>query len=509
MSDNTRIAKNTLFLYFRMFLIMGVSLYTSRVVLSALGVEDYGLYNVVGGIVAMFSFLNGSLSGATSRFITFELGRKDYVKLNKIFNVALVVHVLIAFIIFFLAETVGLWFFYEKMIIPENRLNAAFWVYQISILTTFFSLSQVPYTAIIIAHEDMKIYAYVGIVEVILKLLIVYLLVVSPFDKLVFYAILLCVIQIGIILYYRYYCVKQYPESRIKLCREKDLYKNVFSFAGSDLIGNISVMAQGQGLNLLLNVFFGPAVNAARAIAYQIQGAVTQFSNNFMTAVRPQIIKSYAQGDIDGMWKLVMQSSCFSFYLMWMICLPIWLETDTILTLWLGKYPEHTASFLNLIIILCLIQTVKTPRVTIFHAMAKVFWSNITVGVVLCMAFPLAYLFLKIGWEPESVFWASNITMILSEFVSVVVLRHFLEFSAIKYFLQVHGRCILVTIVSSIIPYLLFDKYIDAGLLRLMCTCVITTISVGITSLYLGMNASMRLKIYTIVKDKILHKNGK
>ena len=509
MSDNTRIAKNTIFLYFRMFLIMGVSLYTSRVVLSALGVEDYGLYNVVGGIVAMFSFLNGSLSGATSRFITFELGRKDYVKLNKIFNVALVVHIFIAFIIILLAETIGLWFFYEKMIISEDRLNAAFWVYQISILTTFFSLTQVPYTATIIAHEDMKIYAYVGIVEVILKLLIVYLLAVSPFDKLVFYAILLCVIQIGIILYYRYYCIKQYPESRIKLCREKELYKNIFSFAGSDMIGGISVMAQGQGLNLLLNVFFGPAVNAARAIAYQIQGAVTQFSNNFMTAVRPQIIKSYAQGDIDNMWKLVIQSSCFSFYLMWMICLPICLETDTILTLWLGKYPEHTVSFLNLIFILCLIQTVKTPRVTIFHAMAKVFWSNITVGVVLCMAFPLAYLFLKIGWEPESVFWASNITMILSEFVSVVVLRHFLKFSAIKYFLQVHGRCILVTIVSSIIPYLLFDKYLDAGLLRLMCTCVITTISVGITSLYLGMNASMRLKIYTIVKDKILHKNGK
>lgn len=486
-----------------MFLIMGVSLYTSRVVLATLGVVDYGLYNVVGGIVTMFSFLNGSLGAATSRYITFELGKKNYERLNKIFNVALLTHIFIGIIIVLLAETIGLWFFYEKMIVPEERLNAAFWVYQISIFSTLISLTQVPYNATIIAHENMKVYAYVGIVEVILKLVVVYLLVISPFDKLIFYAGLLFFINIGIILFYRIFCIRRYQESRIKVCKEKELYKDMFKFASSDLIGNISVLAQGQGLNLLLNIFFGPVVNAARAVAYQVQGAVTQFSNNFMTAVRPQIIKSYAEGNLKDMWQLVIQSSNFSYYLMWLICLPVILETDTILTLWLGEYPDHAVSFMILVLMLCLIQTIKTPRVTIFHAMAKVFLLNITAGVVLFLALPLAYLFLKFGGTPESVFWAANISMIASEFVSVAVLRYFLHFSVSNYFLQVHGRCLLVTIISFIIPYLFFDKIMEACFIRLIVTCMMTTLSVGITSLYLGMTKDMRSKLFNIVSSKL------
>lgn len=490
-----------------MFLIMGVSLYISRVVLETLGVDDFGIYNVVGGIVTMFSFINGSLGSATSRYITFELGKKDYSKLNQIFNVAFVVHVFIAVVIVILAETVGLWFFYEKMVIPDDRLSAAFWVYQISILTSFFSMTQVPYNAVIIARENMKVYAYVGIFEVLAKLLIVYMIKFSPIDTLIYYAMLLCVLQISILLYYRYFCSSRYQESHLKICKDKTLYKSIFTYAGSDMIGSVSVMAQGQGLNMLLNVYFGTAVNAARAIAYQVQGAVTQFSNNFMTAVRPQIIKSYAQGDMDDMWRLVVQSSCFSFYLMFLICLPIMLETDTILSLWLGEYPGHSVSFLKLVLVLCLIQTVKTPRVTIFHAMAKVFWSNITVGIVLCMVFPLAYLFLRLGYSPESVFWAANITMVLSEFVSVFVLRHFIDFSICNYFLQVHGRCILVTIVASIVPYLVFDKFMEPGLIRLAMTCMISFVSVGLVSLFLGMDAQLRHKLMEMVYSKIRTKH--
>ena len=486
-----------------MFLIMGVSLYTSRIILKTLGVEDFGLYNIVGGIVTMFSFLGGSLSGATSRFITFELGKKDYVQLRKVFNVALVVHVLIALFIVLIAETFGLWLFYEKMVIPEPRLNAALWVYQISVITIIFSLTQVPYNATIIAHENMKVYAYVGIVEVIAKLIVVYLIAISPIDRLVFYALLLFVLQVSIMLYYRNYCISHYLESHFNFCKEKQLYKSIFSYAASDMIGSISSMAQGQGLNLLLNMYFGPVVNAARAIAYQVQGAVSQFSTNFLTAVRPQIIKSYAEGKIEDMWKLVIQSSCFSYYLMWMICLPICLEAKTILSIWLGDYPDHTVSFLILILILCLIQTVKTPRVTIFHAMAKVFWSNITVGVVLCLAFPLAYIFLRKGGNPESVFWAANISMIASEIVSVIVLRRFIEFSMIKYFITVHGRCILVSAISIIIPLLIYDRILNPSFLRIILTCIITTISIGLTSLYIGMDHSLRVKLLTLVKTKI------
>lgn len=503
MSNNKRIAKNTMFLYFRMFLIMGISLYTSRIVLATLGAEDYGLYNVVGGIVTMFSFLNGALGAATSRYITFELGKKDYERLNQIFNVALFTHVFIGLGIIFLAETIGLWLFYEKMIIPDDRMNAAFWVFQISIASTFVSLTQVPYNATIIAHENMKVYAYVGIIDVLLKLFVVYLLVISPFDKLVFYAIMLLLINIGNSMFYRIYCIRQYSESRIKFCKEKQLYKDMFKFAGSDLIGNLSVLAQGQGLNLLLNIFFGPVVNAARAVAYQVQGNVSRFGRNFMTAVRPQIIKLYAQGEIKEMFKLVYLSSNFSYYLMLLLIIPIYLETDYILSLWLGKYPDHSVSFLRLVFILCLIQTFKTPRTIVLHATGKLFLANVVVGTLLCCAFPLAYIFLKIGGEPESVFWAANITMLLSEFVSVFIVRRYVEYSIPDYLLNVHFRCAIVTGVSLIMPYLMFDRYLEPSFVRLILTCCLTTISITATVWCIGMNKDMRQKTVTFIKSKI------
>lgn len=488
-----------------MFLIMGVSLYTSRVVLQTLGVEDYGIYNVVGGIVTMFSFLNGSLGAATSRYITFELGRKDYEKLNKIFNVALVTHIFIGLIIVVLAETIGLWFFYTKMIIPDNRLYAAFWVYQISILSSLVSLIQVPYNATLIAHENMKVYAYIGIVEAILKLTVVYLLIISPFDKLIFYALLLFLINFGLVSFYRLYCMRLYDESRIKLCKEKKLYKDMFKYAGSDLIGNVSVLAQGQGLNLLLNVFFGPVVNAARAVAYQVQGAVTQFNNNFITAVRPQIIKLYAQGEIKEMFNLVYLSSNFSFYLMWLIILPLCLEADYVLSLWLGEYPDHSVSFLILVLILCLIQTLKTPRTIVLHATGKLFLANVVVGTLLCCAFPLAYVFLKAGGEPESVFWAANITMLLSEFISVFIVRKYVEYNIADYLLNVHFRCAVVIAVSIVIPYLVYNKFMEPSFLRLLITCCITTISIIATVWVIGMNNDMRQKVVSFIKSK-LHK---
>ena len=506
MSDNKRIAKNTMFLYLRMLLVMGVSLYTSRVVLKTLGFEDYGLYNVVGGIVTMFTFLNGALGSATSRYITFELGRKDFLRLNKVFNIALIIHLLLSAIIILLAETVGLWFFYEKMTIPPDRLHASFWVYQISIITCAFSLTQVPYNAMIIAYENMKIYAYVGIAEVLLKLGIVYLIQISPIDKLIFYALLLCLLQIGIMMFYRYFCNKHFEACKLHIYKDKALFKEIFSFAGSDLIGNISVLAQGQGLNILLNMFFGPAVNAARGIAYQVQGAITQFGNNFMTAVKPQIVKLYAEGKIEEMMKLVKQSSCFSFYLMWLISLPICLEAHYILSLWLGDYPDHTVNFLILIIILCLIQTIKTPRVTVFHATGHIQLTNIVVGSILCAAFPIAYVLLKIGGTPESVFWAANLTMVISEIASVLILKKYINFSIPFYFVEVHGRCILVALISFIVPYWIYDQWMDESFLRLVLTCITTSISVGITSLYVGMNKHTRDSLFRMLKFKILHK---
>ncbi len=481
---------------------MGVQIYTSRLVLEILGVEDYGLYSIVGGVVVMFSFLNGSLSSATSRFLIFELGRKDFVKLNKLFNVTIVSHIIIALIVVVLAETAGLWMLYNKMTIPEPRLQAAFWVYQISVFSVVISITQVPYTATIIAHENMKIYAYVGIADAFMRLFVVFLLQKSPIDKLIYYALLLCIVQVGIMIYYRFFC-RKYAECSFRLCKEKNLYKKVFSYAGSDMIGSVSVMMQGQGLNLLLNVFFGPVVNAARAIAYQLQGVITQFSSNFMIAVKPQIIKLYAEEKITEMLNLVKHSSWFSYYLMLMISLPLCFEADFILKLWLVEYPAHTDSFLVLVIILCLIQTLKTPRTTVFHATGKVLLPNIAVGLVLCLVFPLAYLFLKLGGSPESVFWAANITMIVSELISSFILRKYTGWTLKNYLLNVHGRCFLVSLIVAAVLYY-FTRSMESSFVRLVITCLISIVFVGVTAYTIGINAIVRDKVNAFIYKKIM-----
>ena len=503
MSDNKRIAKNTIFLYIRMFLIMGVSLYTSRIVLRVLGEDDFGLYNVVGGIVMMFTFLNGALAGATSRFITYEIGRKDDIQLHKVFNVSLVTHLIIALIIVVLAETVGLWLLYDKMVIPAERFDAAFWVYQISILSCVFSIMSVPYNATIIAHERMNIYAYVGIVEVILKLAIAYLIMISTYDKLVVYAFLLFLVQALIMFYYRRYCNRRFAECKLMLVKEKSMYKQMFVYAGSDMIGNLAVLAQGQGLNILLNIFFGPAVNAARGIAYQVQGAVTQFSGNFMTAVKPQIIKQYAAGKIKEMMQLVVLSSCISYYLMLLIIAPICLEAEYILTLWLGEYPDYTVSFLRLVLVLCMIQTLKTPRTTVFHATGKILLPNIVVGTILCLAFPAAYVVLKMGGDPNSVFWTAIVSMFISEIAGIVIMKRRIDCPVRDYVLHVHIRCLLVTIVSLIFPLLTYDRIELNGFAKLMMTCFLTTVFILATSYTIGLDKNMRQKINRLIKQKI------
>lgn len=508
MPDNRRIAKNTVFLYVRMLLVMLVALYTSRIVLKVLGAEDYGLYNAIGGVVAMFTFLNSSLGAATSRHLTFELGRKRTDRVNLVFNVAFVTHIIIAAVIVVLAETVGLWFLHEKMIIPPDRMRAAVQVYQISVITCFFSLTQVPYNALIIAHEDMKVFAWAGVADALGRLLTAFLLYAAPFDRLTFYALLTCLVQIGMMVFYRTYCGWQYPESRLRLVRNRKMYREMFSYAGSDLIGNMAVLAQGQGLNLLLNMFFGPVVNAARGIAYQVQGAVTQFGNSFMTAVKPQIIKSYSEGDVKGMMQLVTRSSCLSFFLLWAICLPIFLESGGILSLWLGEYPDHTVPFLRLVLIMCLIQAIKTPRTSAFHATGKIRLTNAVVGTLLCLALPLAYLLLKFGCSPESVFVAAISSLLVSEVASILILKRYIQYSVLSYTVQVYGRCVLVAALSLAVALpvhgLMADPssaLADKTLLRLLVTCILTTLCAGAAILAVGMDRSMRGKMIRFIRE--------
>ena len=505
--DNARIAKNTIFLYFRMFVTLGVSLVTAGVTLRVLGSVDYGINAVIGGVVAMFSFVNGSLSGAASRHITFELGRGDLRRVNAVFNVSLIVFAALSLAIVLLSETVGLWFFYHKMLIPPERIDVAFWLLQLSIISVPLMLTQVPYEAVIIAHENMKVYAYVSIADACARLAIIYGLCISPFDKLLTFGTLNFAWSIANLAFYRVYCIRRYPcETKIVLCRDRALYKGIFQFAGSDLIGNLSCLAQGHGFNLLLNTFFGPVVNAARGIAYGLQGMTTQFGNNFTTAVHPQIVKAYAQGDLDGMWRLVRRASCFTYYLVWVLALPALLEGDYVLKLWLGDYPEHTLSFFHLIVVVCLIGAVKGFVLKVIHATGKVFLSNLTGGTICCLAFPVAYTFLRKGCPPESVFWCAIGSAFLSNLTDLAVLRHYLAFNVAGFVFSVYGRCLLVTGLSAALPVLLYDRFLTPSFVRMLLTGVMTTVSVGSMALVFGMSGSDRRKFLALFGQKFFRR---
>ena len=330
--NNKRIAKNTLMLYIRMLFTMVVSLFTSRVVLQTLGVEDYGIQNVVGGVITMFTFINGGMVSSTQRYLNFEIAKGNAERLRSVFNTALQIHALIAVVIITLGETVGLWFLLEKLVIPEERMTAAMWVYQCSIIACVVNILSVPYNADIIAHEKMSAFAYISILDVTLKLIIVYLLVVSPIDKLIAYAILTLLVQMLIRYVYTRYCNKHFQESFVEWKLNKPLFKEMLSFAGWSFWGNLAGILYTQGLNMMLNIFFGPVVNAARGIAVQVQASVQQFVSGFQTALNPQITKNYASGDLEQMHSLMFRSARFSFLLLFFLSLPVLLETDFLLT---------------------------------------------------------------------------------------------------------------------------------------------------------------------------------
>lgn len=502
---NKRLAKNTMLLYSRMAISMVVSLFTSRVVLETLGFDDYGLYGVIGGIVTMFTFLNGAMNGASSRYITIELGRKDFVQLNKIFNVLFASHAAIALVVLVLGETVGLWFLLNKIVIPAGQETVAFWVYQISIISTLFGITLVPYSSMIIAHENMKLYAYVGMAEVVLRLLIVYLLLILPGPKLLTWALLGLAIQIGINIFYRVYVRNHYHGTDLHIVKDYSLYRSVFGFVSSDLIGNISVLAQGQGLNILLNLFFGPAVNAARSLAYSVQGITQQFSGNFLTAIRPQIIKLYGEGKVSEMISLMKQGSCIGFYLLWILVLPVMINAPVLLQLWLGKYPDYTVPFIQIILLISLVQILKSPRTMVFHALGKLKWPNIIIGTILVLVFPIAYIFLKCGFGPTSVFWITFIDILLTEFISVFILKKYVDFNITDYLLSVHGRCSLIAVISAIVPGIINIYYPSCNLLTAIESGCVCLISVAVTVWVLGLNTGNRAQIIKFIRNKFLH----
>lgn len=395
--NNKRIAKNTFLLYIRMILLMGVNLFTSRIILQALGVEDYGIYNVVGGVITMLSFITGSISGAISRFITYALGENNPRELERVFGTIQVVLLFLSTVILLFGETIGLWFVWNKLVIPEARLWAAFWVYQISIITAIVSVLSIPYNTLIIAHEKMGAFAYISILEGLLKLLIAYSLIYTAADRLIVYAVLLMLVTLSIRIIYTVYCKRAFKESQAKLHLDKKLFIEIATFSGWCGLGNLAVVGYTQGLNILLNMFFGPAVNAARGIAVQVQGAAIQFGSNFLTAIHPQITKSYASGDYDSMHKLIIYSTKYAFFLMLLISCPIIINTAYILDLWLVDVPQHTVQFIRITLVIAALEYMKFPILNGIHATGNIKKVQTVEGTVLLLIVPISYLLLKLG----------------------------------------------------------------------------------------------------------------
>lgn len=486
--NNKRIAKNTLLLYVRMLFTMAVSLFTSRVILNTLGVEDYGINNVVGGIVTMFSVLSGSLSSSISRFITFELGKGNIERLKTIFSTGVNIQLGMSVLIIIIAEAVGIWFLNTKMNIPTDRMVAANWVFQCAILTFVLNLLSVPYNAAIIAHEKMSAFAYISVVEVSLKLIIVYMLMISPFDRLETYAVLLLLVGAVVRFIYGYYCKRHFEECTYHFVFDKPVLKEMTGFAGWNFLGNGAYMLNTQGVNILMNLYFGVAVNAARGIATQVDAALKQFVNNFTTAVNPQITKSYAQGDLDYMHKLVCRSAKFSAFLMMFFAVPIILETNTILTIWLKTVPDYAVIFLQWIIISSFMDTVlANSLVTSMFATGKIKRYQIIVTTVGCLVFPLSWIAFKLGFEPQVGYILYFIIYTILLFVRLYLLKDMVKLPVMMYIREVLYKLAPIIVVGFAIPGILILT-MDAGWLRLILVCLLSVLVTAASEYFIGLS---------------------
>ena len=498
--NNKRVAKNTLYLYIRMIFTMCVSLYTSRVILNALGVEDYGVYNVVGGIVGLFTILSGSLSAAVSRYLTFELGQGNIVRLKKIFCTSVNVQLLIGLLIIVLVETVGWWFLNYQMDIPKTRLFAANVVLQISCMTFFINLLSIPYNAAIIAHEKMSAFAYIGICEALLKLLVAFLILWNPIDKLIYYAMLMAFISILIRLLYGSYCKYHFEECTYNLVWDKKLLRQMCGFAGWNFFGNAAYILNTQGVNMLINIFFGVTFNAAQGIASQAQAAILQFVNNFTTALNPQITKSYAKGDKDYLFSLICKGAKYTFFLLLIITLPFFVETEYILHLWLGTVPDYASVFLRLMLLSSYMTIIGNTALTAINATGKVKNYQLSVTLIGCTVFPLTWLFYYCGGDVTLTYYIYIFIYFLLIFVRLHFLKQLLNFP-IKHFVQgILLRLLFVFLPAyylSSIPSMYYSPTLNRCIISLVCCLIASTISI----LFFGLDSSERKFIFTKVKQ--------
>lgn len=502
-ASNKRIAKNTLFLYVRMGLSILVNLYTVRVIWQVLGIDDYGIYNLVGGIVLMFQFLNSAMVASSQRFISFELGKGNLDKLRKVFSISVTVHYLLAGAILLLAETIGLWFLNAKLNIPPDRMVAANWVYQCSILAFLVTVISVPYNACIVAHEHMKAYGYFGILEVLLKLGIVFLLMAIPFDKLITYAVLVLIVQVSIRIIYQIYCRRHFPECHYNYTRDPHLMRDMFSFAGWSFIGNMGFSVRDQGLNIILNMFFNVAMNAARGVALQISNVISGFASNFQMALNPQITKRYAAGEINSMIDLVFRGCKFSLYLLSIIAIPLWITCEEILKLWLDSVTPQTIVFLKLALIMALIDSMVSPITTAIQATGKIKVFQILISIIMIASIPTAWIFMKISPNPYAVMYVAIGCSIVALLTRIFLLNSMINISITKFVRHVILTGFLIIFSSGSIScfiYTFLSKDITSVVL-------VSTLSILISiSLIYVIGLSDSEKTYL---KKLIHKSSK
>lgn len=504
-TNNARIAKNTLYLYIRTFITMTVSLYTSRVVLAALGIEDFGIWSVVGGIVAMFLFIKESLSTSVGRFLTFAIGKNDQHEINKAFSTSIIIHVFFALLIVILCESIGLWFMAQKLVIPEEKRWIAYWVFHISVISTFVNIASVPFHSSLISYEKMNVYAYMGLWDAFSKLMVAYLITIVHENRLIAYGILILFCSILSTGFIVWYVCHSFPKMRYYTVRDRQMYKNVFSFSGWSIFGNLAYMTYTQGLNMILNMFFGPTVNAARAVSLQVEQSVRTFVTNFQAAANPQIIKNCASKNRTAMHLLMFRTSKFSVYLLYILALPIVLEIDSILAIWLKEVPDNTAIFCRIMFCVIMLNTMMNPIMTGVSANGDIKKYQLVVSSILLMILPVSYVCLSLGMGPASVFTVYFVFEFIACIARVLIAREKIHLPIRQYIGQVVVVAGITMLMGAIVPVIIHFT-MPNGVFR-----VILVVSIGLVTscssiYYFGLNTNEKKFVYERLIGRIILK---
>lgn len=500
--DGRRMAKNTLYLYIRTLIVMGVSIYTSRVVLDVLDVEDYGIYNVVGGFVSMFSMLSGTLTAASQRFLAFELGKKES-EIKKVFSTTITIHVLLAIALFFLLETVGLWFVNSKMNVSPDRISAANWVFQCSVITFCVNLISIPYNAAIIAYEKMAAFAYVSIFEVVAKLICTYLLYIIASDSLIIYAVFMLLVALVLRILYGVYCYRNFKECRYTFKLEKDMFRQIMSFSGWNFIGSSAAILNGQGINMLMNLFFGVTINAARGLASQVDTAINTFVQNFMMALNPQITKSFAAGDFVYVNSLIVLGTKVAVFLFWLLCLPIFINTDFVLEVWLKVVPDYAVDFVRLGMLFTLCQNLSHCLYTTMLATGRIMKYQLIVGSLSILAFPSTWLFFHLGFSPAWGYWSMIFFSLVCLLARLVLLREMVPFFSASNYAKKDLLPILTVIAPTALAAYSLHRFNGPATSRTFLVETVVCLMICVLGiLYVGLSKVERNQIWNVIRKR-------